>query len=623
METNLDRRKFLQGLGTAVSAAALPGTSIAEEGETRPNIMWILAEDASAHLGCYGEKTIQTPHLDAMADDGVRFDAAFVTCPVCSPCRSAMVTGMHQTTLGAHNHRSQGDRGKAGGNQAFYDSYRLPVKLIPEMFREAGYYVTLGSGPSCEKPGKTDYNFIWPNSAYDGANWRQTPDGKPFFAQIMLKGGKNRGAKKHATKPSSVELPPYYPDHPTLREDWADYLNSWVQIDVEVGEILKNLKEAGVLENTVVFFWTDHGISHVRGKQFLYEDGIRVPLIVRFPDGENSGQVRKDLVLQIDIAAASLALADIPIPEHVQGVDIFAKDYQPREMVFSARDRCDETVDIIRCVRTSRYKYIRNFIPFLPHAQSNKYKDGKAITQTMRKLHREGRLNLLQNRVFNPTRPVEELYDLETDPYETINLAERPEHKNRLAKLRGELVDWMIQSRDLGLIPEPIAEEKGKSCGNKYGILQQEENKNLTCNILRTITASDRGDVKALNAALKSKEPAIRYWAATGLGVLGDKAAILPLSKKVTESSAPIRVAAALALCRLGEGTKYAGALIDEIENDNLITGMHAIRALELSGVDNPSVRKAVEKARKNPYEFTRRIAKRMSANFQSQSAAK
>ncbi|MGB0582109.1 MAG: sulfatase family protein, partial [Limisphaerales bacterium] len=326
---------------------------------SKPNILWILGEDASPHIGCYGETTIKTPNLDRLAAEGIKFENAFVTCPVCSPSRSAMVTGMYQTTLGTHNHRSQNERGKGGGYSRYFDSYRLPVKSIPELFREAGYFVTNGSGAACKKNGKTDYNFTTTGSLYDGADWRKAGD-QPFFAQIQLKGGKNRNQRQSAVDPAKVELPPYYPDHPVLRDDWADYLDSWIAQDHEVGVIMESLEKAGVADKTVIFFLTDHGVSHARGKQFLYDEGIRVPLIVHFPDGRFAGTTREDLVIHIDLAATSLVLAGIEIPDRVQGLDLFARDYRPRDRIFSARDRCDETVEIIRCVRTKRFKYIRN-----------------------------------------------------------------------------------------------------------------------------------------------------------------------------------------------------------------------------------------------------------------------
>jgi arylsulfatase A-like enzyme len=616
MNNKISRRTILQTLGMTVPFVAHPLKSLAKDNKS-PNIVWILAEDASPHIGCYGETAIKTPHLDALAGNGVRFDSAFVTCPVCSPCRSAMVTGIYQPTLGAHNHRSQSDSGKAGGNKDYYGSYKLPVKLIPELFHDAGYYITLGNGPTCQKMGKTDYNFIWPKSAYDASNWQSCPDNKPFFAQIMLHGGKNRSAK-HGVNPADVKLPPYYPDTPTMREDWATYLNSWIQIDHEVGQIMENLKNSNVLDNTIVFFWTDHGISHIRGKQFLYDEGIQVPLIVRFPDKKHAGTTRHDPVIQTDIAAASLALAGISIPRHIQGENIFDAHHNPRKMIVSARDRCDETVDIIRCIRTPKFKYIRNFLSHLPHAQPNQYKDGKAISKNMRQLNKEGKLTPLQSRIFQPQRPTEELYDIKNDPNEINNLAQKSEYQATLKQMRHELYQWMIQNNDLGLIPEPILEDMGKQYGNKYFVLQKHPDKNLARKLIKIIAAADQGNTNALNIALKSKEPAIRYWAATGLGRLEVASAIASLSKATNDSSAAVRIAASLALCKLGQADQHIPSIIKEINNSNLIAGMYAIRALELSAIDTPEVRNAVEKARKSPYEFTRRIANRMSTKFNS-----
>ncbi|MEX0641379.1 MAG: sulfatase [Pirellulales bacterium] len=340
----------------AVALAASDGASA-----DRPNIVWIIAEDASPHIGCYGETTIRTPHLDQLAKEGVKFTHAFVTSPVCSPSRSAMVSGMYPTTLGAHNHRSQVTTDKGKGNRLYYDSFRLPetIQLIPELLAQAGYFVVNG-GAGKDDYDKEDYNFVH-DKLYRGKHWTDRAEGQPFFAQIQLHGGKNRGVKvANPVSPAAVTLPPYYADDPVLRTDWAQYLNSWIASDNDVGTIIDQLRDEGVLDNTVVFFWTDHGISHLRGKQFLYDEGIHVPLIVRFPRGERAGTLRDDLVMQIDVAATSLDLAGIPIPQYVQGKSIFSPDYRPREEVFSARDRCDETVDTIRSVRTPKFKYILN-----------------------------------------------------------------------------------------------------------------------------------------------------------------------------------------------------------------------------------------------------------------------
>ena len=417
----------------------------------KPNIVWIVIEDASPHIGCYGETLIKTPNIDNMAREGIRCSNAFVTSPVCSSSRSAMITGMYQNTLGVHNHRSQTSSGKGGGNAAYYDSYKVPksVKLIPELFRDAGYFVTNRS--------KTDYNFIPRSKLYHGNDWKKAAADQPIFAQFQLSGGKNRKAKSHAD-PDKVVLPPYYPDHLVLRQDWAKYLDSWVKTDEEVGQILKALEKAGRLDSSAVFLWTDHGVSHLRGKQFLYEEGIRVPMIIRLPKKELAGTVRDDLIEHIDVAACSLKLAGIKIPEHIQGHDFLSSDYKPRKFVFAARDRCDETVDILRCVRDSRYKYIRNFMSHLPHTQPSQYKDGKKIIQVIRGLYSEGKLNEQQSLPFSHRRPPEELYDLQSDPHEMVNLAMDSKYRERLVAMRKVLQQRMMATRDMGLIPEPILE---------------------------------------------------------------------------------------------------------------------------------------------------------------------
>jgi arylsulfatase A-like enzyme len=581
----------------------------------RPNILWILAEDASPHISCYGETAIKTPNLDTLAAESVRFENAFVTCPVCSPSRSAMVTGVYQTTLGAHNHRSQRIDGKGGGNTTYYDTYRLPdtFPMISDLFRQAGYYTCNGSGPSANRAGKTDYNFVNAIAPYDGNDWRECPKEKSFFAQIQLTGGKDRKSK---IKSQSFSLPPYYPDHPVLREDWSTYLASWLRQDREIGQIIKNLREKGALDNTVIFYLTDHGISHMRGKQFLYEEGIHVPLIVRYPNGFQAGTVRKDLVLHIDLAATSLALAGLPIPEHLQGRDLFTKNYKSRDFIVAARDRCDETIDIIRCLRTQRFKYIHNFMSYRPHTQFNQYKDGKEIVKTMRQLQADGKLNALQSRIFNSTRSAEELYDLQQDPNETINLANDIQYKKVLSELRTRLYDWMEETGDLGLIPEPILEDWGREFGNKCFILQETPHSQLVRRLIRVIEAGEKGDFKILRGLLDSDNSCERYWAATYLGHHRDTEARHSLKKRTTDKVAAVRVAALLALCRLEDPEEFLKPLIDEIDHPNHIVGMYAMNAIEQTGLLNNRVAEAAEKAIKSNYDFIRRYGNRLQSKF-------
>jgi arylsulfatase A-like enzyme len=424
----------------------------------------------SANLSCYGETAIRTPAIDRLAAEGLRFTRAYATSPVCSPFRSALITGMYQTTIGAHHHRSgRGER-----------RIQLPegVRPIAELFQQAGYWTCIGSGlpgfdfrsrpAPRDRLGKTDYNFDWDPAMYDSHDWAGRQAGQPFFMQVQLHGGKLRGdavkandgvrparrpAVGRATDPADVTLPPYYPRDPLLLTDWAAYLDSVRITDWHVGQVIKRLETEGLLDNTLVIFFTDHGISHARGKQFLYDEGVHIPLILRGP-GVAVGGVRQDLVEHIDIAAVSLAAAGIPIPEVMQGRDLLADDYAPREAVFAARDRCGETMDRIRSVRTDRYLYIRNFHPRRPHLQPSQYKDSKAIVQRLRHLHAEGHLDDLANRLlFAPQRPVEELYAYRDDPWQIHNLAEAPQHAGKLLELRRRLEHWIEETGDLG--PEP------------------------------------------------------------------------------------------------------------------------------------------------------------------------
>lgn len=444
-----------------LTACVLLSATPAFAADAKPNIVWIFVDDMSANFSCYGEKTIQTPHVDQMAKDGTKFTRAFVTAPVCSPCRSALITGCYQTSIGAHHHRS--GRG--------VEKIHLPngVVPVPVLFQKAGYYTCNGGfNVKGNALAKTDYNFEWDRKMYDGNDWSGRKEGQPFFMQFQLHGGKYRGGglapawtervKRElgsATKAEDVKLPPYYPRDPVLLEDWARYLDTCRYTDKEVGDVLARLEKEKLLDNTYVFFMTDHGISHARGKQFLYDEGIHVPFVVRGP-GIAKGAVRDDLVEHIDMTATSLALAGIEVPKWMQGRNILAKDYKHRDAVFAARDRCDETVEHLRSVRTDKFKYIRNYLPERPHLQPNRYKDGKAIVQKLRELHAAGKLNDLQEKLlFSDKRPKEELYDLAADPHELKNLAADPAHKDTLAALRKQLADWEERTNDRGRQPEP------------------------------------------------------------------------------------------------------------------------------------------------------------------------
>jgi arylsulfatase A-like enzyme len=612
-------RRFLAYLGLGLVVFSVGFGCDGEIGSKldRPNILWIIAEDASPHIGCYGHKYVKTPYLDALASEGIRFTNAFVTSPICSPSRSAMITGLYPTTLGSHNHKSQTIDQDGGGNKLYYDSYKLPaeIPLISDLFKQAGYYTCNGEGSSAKKPGKTDYNFLERNDYYDGADWKQRPLDKPFFAQIQLRGGKNR-IKASERLIKAAELPPYYPDNAIQRKDWASYLASWEATDREVGKIIADLKREGVYENTVIFFFTDHGMNHLRGKQFLYDEGIQVPLIIRLPENRKAGSVEDHLVLHIDVGVSSLALAGIPLPENVHGKNLFKEDEPPRDYIISARDRSDETPEIIRCLRTRQFKYIRNFMSYLSHTQPNQHKDKKMIMKNMRELYAVGKLTELQSFIFKKTRPPEELYNIEIDPHETQNLAYDPQYQETVSDLREKLYHWMEETGDLGLIPEPILEDLGKERGNKYFVSQENSKTGQVMQLIRCIEAGENQDINALRRSLGSDDPSEQYWAAKWLGILKDQKSIESLKLMTSGKIPALRIASNLALWQISHDEKYIQGLVDEIDNPNLTVGLYAMNAIEQTEVLNDLIYNAADRAFRSEYDFTHRCGRRLLAKF-------
>jgi arylsulfatase A-like enzyme len=382
---------------------------------------------------------------------------------------------------------------------------------VPVILQSAGYFTCNGNDPAKGKSiGKTDYNFEWDPKMYGGNDWSGRKPGQPFFAQIQLWGGKNRNdngrwyrevapkALGTLTRPQDVKLPPHYPRDPVLLDDWAQYMDCIRFCDLQIGEILRRLESEGILDQTLIIFMGDNGISNARGKQFLYDEGIRTPFIVRGP-GIARGAVRTDLIEHIDMAAISLAWAGLPVPSWMQGRDIFAKDYQRRDAVFAARDRCDVTVDRIRSVRTEQFKYIRNFYPLRPMLQPSAYKDAKPTVIRLRELHAQRRLSPLHEKLlFSPTRPKEELYDVRADPFETRNLADDPQHRATLETLRARLDQWMLETRD----PGPESEEA-------YDASHAYELKNAKSQAQRDAMIKDNAETKQWlkESPAKSGEP--------------------------------------------------------------------------------------------------------------------
>lgn len=432
---------------------ALAGGTTGLKAESKPvNVLWIIADDLSPDLGCYGNSDVTTPNLDRLAREGAMFTHAFTTAPVCSASRSAFQTGVYQTVIDAQNQRSH--RG---------DAHVLPepYKLLTEVFRAAGYHTAniKEISPELRIRGKTDFNFH-ARRPFDGDRWEDLKGDQPFFAQVNFlephRGEAWTEARQQASliDPASVTMPPIYPDHPVMRDVWANYLDAINLLDRKVGEVLALLERDGLADNTLVMFFGDNGRAMFRGKGTLYEGGIRVPLIVRWPGRIEPGTVRTELVSAIDFAPTVLAASGVPVPAHMTGRDILSENASPRRYVFAARDRIDEIVDCVRAVRTGRFKYIRNF-----HGQRSALEDSAHTRRAypelflFRELQRRQMLTPAQELVVAP-REAEELYDLVNDPNELENLAGKPEYQLQVAMLRHVLMDWIVASNDTGAVPE-------------------------------------------------------------------------------------------------------------------------------------------------------------------------
>ncbi|MBY0514074.1 MAG: sulfatase [Gemmataceae bacterium] len=437
-------------LGPQLHAADTRG--LTAPGSPRPNVVLIGTEDISPSLGCYGDPDAITPNLDRLAAQGARFTRAFTHAPVCAPSRSGLITGVYPTTLGTLHMRSK--------------LAQTPPLFVDEL-RRAGYYVAW--------PGKTDFNFDLPKGWVDStADWTKNPDllpkDRPWLAYInfvvthesQVRATPEQYAKNTARlKPgekrdrSKVRLPPYYPDTPAVRECVGKYHDNITAMDYLVGDVLKLLDDRKWADNTVVIFFGDHGWGLPRGKRWPYDSGTRVPFLVRWPGHVKPGTVRDDLTCFLDVAPTLLVLAGAPVPERMQGRVFLGEKTQPApRYVFSARDRMDETYDRVRSARGARFRYVRNFHPELPYMQWLNYLDEMPVQKDWRRLAFEGKLTPVQMQWWARTKPAEELYDLDADPFEVANLAAAPGHQGTLMEMRAALDRWKIDTKDLGAVPE-------------------------------------------------------------------------------------------------------------------------------------------------------------------------
>lgn len=426
----------------------------------KPNIIWLTTEDMSYHIGAFGCSEVKTPNLDKLAAEGTKFMNVFATAGVCAPSRAALATGKYQTSIGAHNMRTF--MGKEYEEKTGLPSYGvvLPegVKPYPLVLRENGYYTTNNS--------KEDYQFanseaMWDESS-SKASWRNRTDkNQPFFSVVNFMTTHEsqvfmRDKEELMVDPKNVTIPPYLPDNEIIRRDFARFMSNVQIMDAQVGEIIKQLKEDGLYENTYIFFFPDHGDGLPFCKREILHRGLKVPLIIKYPEGKNAGKTDNRLISFIDMAPTLFSLANITIPKFIEGQAFLGKQTLKghRKYIFAARDRMDAEIDRVRAVSDGRFEYLKNYQPEKPYYQNITYRlQQKSMIEILR-LKDEGKLKEEQMHWFKPTKPIEELYDTEKDPYQFVNLADNPAYKAKLEELRNQHQLWLKKYGDMGEIPE-------------------------------------------------------------------------------------------------------------------------------------------------------------------------
>ncbi|MBM4092238.1 MAG: sulfatase [Planctomycetes bacterium] len=579
-----------------VLSALLCGPSLAAE---RPNILWLTSEDHGPEMGCYGDKLARTPNVDALAAKGMIFRRAWSTAPVCAPARTAIISGVYPSSSGGLHMRSM-----------------VPVpawmKLYPQYLREAGYYCTNNS--------KTDYNVRSPGSLWDEssakATWKNRGEGQPFFA--IFNSTKSHESQirtrphKQITRPEDVRVPAYHPDAPEVREDWAQYYDKVSEADADAGRHLAELAAAGLAEDTIVFYYGDHGSGMPRSKRWPCNSGLHVPMVVYFPpkwqhlgpkEYQSGGQSDR-LVSFVDLAPSVLSIAGIEPPEWMQG-HAFAGTYQsePRRFLFGERGRMDERMDLVRSVTDGRYVYLRNYYPHVSQAQRVAYQFETPTTRVWHQLFTEGRTTEPQSLFWRVPKAAEELYDLETDRDEVRNLAASPEHQDVLETLRRAHWAHLARVRDVCFLPE--FELHARSAGSTPYELARDPAKYPQEKIVHAAAlASNLQDdaLPALTELLKDSDSAVRYWAALGLLMRGGDAVArqsAALEHALADESPAVRIVAAQALAAHGNAAAIDRALdtlaaLADPEKNGALVSMSALAAIEALGDKAASLHSAI-----------------------------
>lgn len=569
---------LLAGFLCVLSACTSPSEELLP-----PNVLWITSEDNSPLLGCYGDDFATTPNLDNLASEGILYTNAVANAPVCAPARCTLISGVFPPSMGTENMRS---------------SYSVPdsIRFYAQYLKDAGYY--------CTNNVKTDYNRPMMEGAWDEvsreAHYKNRKENQPFFAifnttishESCIHKSIPNDELRH--KPEDVKLPPHHPDTPGMRHDWAQYYDKVEDMDAYVGAKLKELEELGLADNTIVFYYADHGGVVARSKRFLYETGVHVPMIVRIPEKYkhltkySPGSKSDELVSFVDLPSTLLNLCGLDVPEHMQGITFLGENTsEPRDYVQCFRGRMDERIDLVRAVRNKQYKYIRNYMPHRIYAQYIEYLWRAPSMKSWEQAYLNGECNEVQSRFFE-SKPYEELYDFTNDPYEVNNLAADPQFATVLDEMRIEMDAWQNHIYDAGFIPEgeiiEIAKEK-----DIYNYVRSDEY-NLP-EVLNTAQVAAAGDVNNMDKLIEwmgSDDKLVRYWAATGCLILGEKAmpAKEALMALLDDECPDVRITAGESLYFIGEIEEGISAIEGALKVDNLMVRVHALNSLAIIGDD-------------------------------------
>ena len=577
-----------------------------------PNILWLTSEDNGPHLNCYGDDYATTPNLDALAKKGMIYTRAISNAPVCAPARTTIISGMYPPSTGSEHMRSM-------------TSLPAQFKMYPAYLRKMGYYCTNNS--------KEDYNLkkegeVWDESGRKG-HWKNRPKGKPFFAifnsTVSHESQIRKRPHKQVHDPAKVRIPAYHPDHPEVRKDWAQYYDKLTDMDSQVGAKLKELKDAGLEDDTIVFYFGDHGSGMPRSKRWPFFSGLQVPLIIHIPEkwkhlasSNYQANTKSDRQVGfVDLAPTLLSIAGMKPPSHMQGHAFMGKHEAPIQMYgYGFRGRMDERYDMVRSVVGKRYIYIRNYMPHKLYGQHVGYMFVTTTTQVWKRLFDEGKLNEAQSH-FWKTKPAEELYDLEKDPDEVNNLANSKGHAKILAQMRQAHRAHVTKIRDVGFLPEGEIHNRSKGStpyemghdNNKYPFEKIRSAADLA-------SSMNKNELPAITKLLTHSDSAVRYWGALGL-LMQEKSGVRhgkeSLVKALNDSSLYVRVIAAEALGKYGSkneiklAVKVLGAIADPIKN-GCFPSMMAMNAIDHLDDKAKSLLPLIQSMPRTPTEVDKRF---------------